>query len=60
MRFLAAVGILVLVVVGYALQTHFSSNRVAEAEIKPGMSVYDVHANKQNVKTLPEEEAPLP
>jgi hypothetical protein len=61
MRFLVgAVGIVVLIVAGHAIQTHFSSNRVAEAQSKSGMSVYELHANKGDVKKLPEQEAPLP
>jgi hypothetical protein len=61
MRFLLpAVGIIVLIVTGYAIQFRFSSNRVAEAETKVGISVYDLHANKRDVKTLPEQGVPLP
>jgi hypothetical protein len=61
MRFLLpAIGITVLIATGYALQNHFSSNHVAEADTKLGISVYDLHANKRDVKTLPEQGAPLP
>ena len=55
----AAIGIVAFIVAGHAIQAHFRSNRVAQAETKRGMSVYD-HANKRDVKTLPEQEAPLP
>ena len=54
---LPAIGIVVLIATGYALQTHFSSNRVV-AETALGAPVYDIPANY--VKTLPEQEIPLP
>ena len=61
MRFLLpAVGIIVLIATGYAVQFHFSSNHVAEAGTKLGIPVYDLHANKRDVKTLPEQAVPLP
>ena len=61
MRFLLpAVGIAALVVTGTALQTHFSSNDVAMAETTLGVPVYDIQANANYVKTLPEQEIPLP
>ena len=60
MRFLLpAAGIIVLLAIGYAIQFRFASNRVAEAETKVGTSVY-LHANKRDVKTLPDQGAPLP
>lgn len=59
MRFLLPViGIVVLIATGYALQTHFSSNQVAVAEATLGVPVYEIHAIY--VKTLPEQEIPLP
>jgi len=61
MRFLLpAIGIAALVVTGTALQTHFSSNDVAMAETTLGVPVYDIQANANYVKTLPEQEIPLP
>jgi hypothetical protein len=61
MRFLLpAIGIAVLVVTGYALEIHFSPNHVADAGANLGVPVYDVHANKQDVKTRPEQEVPPP
>jgi hypothetical protein len=61
MRFLLpAVGIIVLIATGYAVQFHFSSNHVAEAGTKLDISVYELHANKRDVNTLPEQGAPLP
>jgi hypothetical protein len=58
MRFLLpALGIVVLIATGAALQTHFSSNRVV-AEATLGVPVYDIRADY--VKTLPEQEIPLP
>jgi hypothetical protein len=59
MRFLLpAIGITVLMVTGTALQTHFSSKRSAVAEATTGVPVYKIDANY--VKTLPEQEIPLP
>ena len=61
MRFLLpVVGIVVLIVTGIALQTHFSSNQVAVAEVTHGVPVHELHVNKRDVKTLPEQEIPLP
>jgi hypothetical protein len=61
MRFLLpAIGIIILIVTGYAIQIRFPPNHVAEAETKVGISVYDIHANKRDVKTIPEQGAPLP
>jgi hypothetical protein len=57
---LPAIGIVVLIATGYALQTHFSSKRVAAAEATVGVPVYALHANKRDMKTLQEQEAPLP
>jgi hypothetical protein len=60
-RFLLPIfGIVVLSVIGIALQTHFSSKYVALAEATLGVPVYELHANKQDMKTLPEQEIPLP
>jgi hypothetical protein len=61
MRFLLpAIGVFILIVTGYAIQIRFPPNHVAEAETKLGISVYDIHANKRDVKTVPEQEVPLP
>jgi hypothetical protein len=60
---LPAVGIVVLIATGYALQTlqtHFSSKQVAAAEATTGVPVYELHANKRDMKTLQKQEAPLP
>jgi hypothetical protein len=57
MRFLLpAIGIVALIATGTALQIHFSSKQVAVADATPGAPVYDVNY----VKTLPEQEIPLP
>ena len=59
MRFLLpAIGVVVLIATGTALQAHFASKQVAAAEATVGVSVYELHANY--VKTLPEQEIPLP
>jgi hypothetical protein len=44
----AAIGIVGLIVGGHAIQAHLRSNRVAQAETKRGMSVYELHANKRD------------
>jgi hypothetical protein len=55
MRFLLpAIGIAVLVVVGTALQVHFAPKRVAEAGVVPG--IHEIHTDKRDVETLPEQE----
>jgi len=59
MRFLLpAIGIAVLIVTGTALQTRFSSKQAAVAEVTTGVPVYKIDAS--HVKTLPEQEIPLP
>jgi DUF971 family protein len=61
MRFLLpVVGIVVLLVTGYAIQIRFSSNHDSGVETRFNPSVYDVHANERDVKTLPGQEIPLP
>ena len=59
MRFLLpAIGIVVLIVIGTALQIHFPSKQVAVADATPDVTVYKIDANY--MKTLPEQEIPLP
>ena len=59
MRFLLpAIGIVVLIVTGTALQIHFPSKQVAVADATPDVTVYKIDANY--MKTLPEQEIPLP
>jgi len=61
MRFLLpAIGIIALIATAQAVQFHLSSTHVAEAGTKLSISVYDLHANKRDVNTLPEQGAPLP
>jgi len=57
---LPVIGIVVVIVTGIALQTRFSSNQVAAAEAALGISVHELYANRRDVKTLPEQEIPLP
>jgi hypothetical protein len=57
---LPVIGIVALVVTGTALQTHFSSNQAAVAEATLGVPVYELHVNKRDMKTLPDQEIPLP
>jgi hypothetical protein len=61
MRFLLpVVGIVALLVTGYAIQIRFSPNHVSGPETTFGPSVYDLHVNERDVKTLPEQEVPPP
>jgi hypothetical protein len=61
MRFLLpTIAIVVLIVIGCAIQIHFSPNHVSGAETRLGVPVYELHANQRDVKTLPEQEIPLP
>jgi hypothetical protein len=54
---LPAIGIVVLIVTGTALQIHFSKH-VAVADATPGVPVQQIPANY--MKMLPEQEIPLP
>jgi hypothetical protein len=59
MRFLLpAIGIVVLIVTGTVLQIHFPSKQVAVADASLSVPIYKIQADY--VKTLPEQEAPLP
>ena len=62
MRFLVPVIVIVVVIVtATTLQTHFSSNQVAEVlEATLGVPVYELYANKRDMKMLPDQETPLP
>ena len=61
MRFLVATGAVIsLIVAGHALETEFASSRSVESAMISGVSVYQLHLNKPDIKTLPEQEAPLP
>jgi hypothetical protein len=60
MRFLLpAIGIAILIVIGTALQTHFSPKQVAAADASLGIPLRELPTNR-DVKTLPEQETPLP
>jgi hypothetical protein len=57
MRFLLpAIGIAILIVIGTALQIHFSPKHVAAADVSLGIPLRELHTNR-DVKTLPEQEA---
>jgi hypothetical protein len=59
MRFLLpAIGIVALIGTGTAVQLRFPSKQVAVAEATAGVAVDKIDANY--VKTLPEQEIPLP
>jgi hypothetical protein len=60
-RFLvAAVAIIGLIVAGHTIATEFTSSRTVEAAMTPGISVYQIHLGKADMKTLEEQEVPLP
>jgi hypothetical protein len=56
MRLLFAIGIVALIGIGITLQIRFPANRVAVVEATA--PIYIINAN--HVKTLPEQEVPLP
>ena len=61
MRLLVAtVAVIGLVVAGHTIETQLASGRSVESALISGVSVYQLHLNKPDMKTLPEEEAPLP
>jgi hypothetical protein len=61
MRFLlGALVVIGLIVAGYAIETQVASSRSTALVVAPGISVYQIHLNTSDVKTLPEQEAPLP
>ena len=55
---LPAIAIAVLIVTGTALQMRFPSKQAAVAEATLGVPIYKIDAS--HVKTLPEQEIPLP
>jgi hypothetical protein len=60
-RFLVAtVAVIALIVAGHTIQTELASSRSVESAMISGISVYQLHLNKPDMKTLPEQEAPLP
>jgi hypothetical protein len=60
-RFLvAAVAIIGLIVAGHAIETQFASSRAVEAAVTPGISAYQIHLDKADIKTLSEQAVPLP
>jgi len=61
MRFLvASVAVIGLVVASHTIETQLASGRSVESAMISGVSVYQLHLNKPDMKTLLEEEAPLP
>jgi hypothetical protein len=61
MRFLVAtVAVAGLIVAGHTIETQLASSRSVESEMVSDVSVYQLHINKPDMKTLPEQEAPLP
>jgi hypothetical protein len=61
MRFLVAgVAVIGLIVAGRTIATQFASGRSVEAAMTSGISVYQIHLDKPDMKTLPEQEVPLP
>jgi hypothetical protein len=61
MRFLVAtIAIIGLIVAGHTIATQFASSRPVEAATTAGISVYQIHLDKADMKMLSEQEAPLP
>jgi hypothetical protein len=61
MRFLVAtVAVIGLIVAGHTIETELASSRSVESAMISGVSVYQLHINKPDMKMLPEQEAPLP
>jgi hypothetical protein len=58
MRLLFSIGIVALIGIGITLQMRFPPNRVAVVEATAGAPIYIINAN--HLKTLPEQEIPLP
>jgi hypothetical protein len=56
----ATVAIIGLIAAGHTIETQFASSRSVESAMTSGVSVYQLHLNKADMKTLPEQEAPLP
>jgi hypothetical protein len=55
---LGALVVIGLIVAGYTIETQVTSSR--SSELVSGISVYQIHLNTPDMKTLPEQEAPLP
>jgi hypothetical protein len=61
MRFsVATVAVIGLIVAGRTIETQFASSRSVASAMISGIPVYQLHPNKPDVKTLLEQEAPLP
>ena len=57
---MGALVVIGLIVAGHAIETQVASSRSAELVMAPGISVYQIQLNTPDMKTLPEQEAPLP
>jgi len=61
MRFLVAgIAVIGLIVAGRTIATQFAPNSAVEAGMTSGISVYQIHLEKPDMKTLPEQDVPLP
>jgi hypothetical protein len=55
---LGALVVIGLFAAGYTIETQVTSSR--SAGLVSGISVYQIHLNAPDMKTLPEQEVPLP
>ena len=60
MRYLVVAVAIAGLIMAYATKTQFASSRFAEARMPSGISVYQLDLGKSDMKTLPEQDVPLP
>jgi nitrate reductase gamma subunit len=60
MRYLLVAVAISGLIATYAVKSQFAPSRFAEAGMTSGISVYQLHLGKSDMKTLPEQDAPLP
>ena len=60
MRYLVVAVAITGLIMAYATKTPFAPRRFAEARMTSGISVYQLHLGKSDMKTLPEQDVPLP
>jgi hypothetical protein len=60
MRYLTVAVAITGLIGAYAIKTQLAPSRSVEAGMISGISVYQLHLGKSDMKTLPEQDAPLP
>lgn len=62
MRYVVFAAVAITGLIGaYAInKTQFAPSRSVEAGMTSGISIYQLHLGKSDMKTLPEQDAPLP